>query len=81
METRSMETRPEVFDRIDEVFDSLLRLRAMFAAVRYLMGREDHALDGTYADFEVWFGDINDRLDSAVEVLADILPMIWREAQ
>ena len=81
MQARQIETRPEVFDRIDEVFDTLLRLRAMFAAVIYLMGGEDHALEGDYADFEVWFGDIKDRLDSAVEVLADILPMIWREAQ
>ena len=76
-----MEKRPEALDRIDEVFDTLIRLRAMLAAVIYLMGGEDHALDGTYADFEVWFGDIKDRLDSAAEVLAEALPLIRAKAQ
>ena len=76
-----METRPEVFDRIDEAFDILIRLRAMLGAVIYLMGGEDHALDGNYADFEVWFGDMADRLDRAAEVLAEALPLIGVKAQ
>ena len=76
-----METRSDVFDRIDEVFDILFRLRAMLAAVTYLMGGEDHALEGTYADFEIWLGDMMDRLDRAAEVLTDALPLIGVNAR
>ena len=56
----------------DAAIDILTRLRGMLGACIYLMGGENRHLENEHADFEIWFGDIQDRLDEAIEAIGEI---------
>jgi len=58
-------------DDIDNVIDTLTKLRGMLGAVKYLMNPEGTIIDRPSEDFENWFADIYDKLDSAVNLLSE----------
>lgn len=57
---------------IDNVLDTLVKLRGMFCAVKYLMNPDGSNLGHPQEDFESWFADIQDRLDEAVNLLGGV---------
>lgn len=54
---------------VNDALMILTRLRGMFGAVQYLMGGRNHGLDPDYENFELWFMEINDRMESCIKLL------------
>jgi|GEM_PF-3442631 len=57
-------------DKIDNVINTLVKLRGMFGAVKYLMNPNGERIGGYCEDFESWFSDIEDKLDETVNLLS-----------
>lgn len=56
-------------DDIDNVLNTLIKLKGMFGAIRYLMNPEGRNQEYPQQDFESWFADIQGNLNSAITLL------------
>jgi len=58
-------------DNIDTAVSTLYRLKGMFGVMAYLTNPDGIRTGYPSEDFESWFADIQDKLDSVVNLLCE----------
>ena len=69
---QDLESQPNLLDQTDKVINILMSIRSNLGVASFLMDGESHVLESPFGDFEIWFSDMKDRLDTAIEEVTKI---------